>query len=95
MADVKRPTILITNDDGIDAPGLRALVQAIVCTNRYNVQVCAPDRFFFLNHLVSFLLVAKPAYTSKRLIFTILYYDLNFVVVCLFLTLKLGKRRGF
>ncbi|KAE8077028.1 hypothetical protein FH972_015637 [Carpinus fangiana] len=37
------PTILVTNDDGIDAPGLRALVRAIVSTDRYNVQVCAPD----------------------------------------------------
>lgn len=38
-----RPTILVTNDDGIDAPGLRALVRALVSTQRYNVQVCAPD----------------------------------------------------
>ncbi|GLT55293.1 hypothetical protein SLA2020_284300 [Shorea laevis] len=37
------PTILVTNDDGIDAPGLRALVRALVSTARYNVQVCAPD----------------------------------------------------
>lgn len=45
MEDGKRPTIMITNDDGIDAPGLRALVQALVSTNRYNIQVCAPDRY--------------------------------------------------
>ncbi|XP_062108358.1 uncharacterized protein LOC133819190 [Humulus lupulus] len=38
-----RPTIMITNDDGIDAPGLRALVQVLVSTSRYIVQVCAPD----------------------------------------------------
>ena len=38
-----RPTILVTNDDGIDAPGLRALVRALVSTQHYNVQVCAPD----------------------------------------------------
>jgi hypothetical protein len=37
------PTILVTNDDGIDAPGLRALVRALVSTDRFNVQVCAPD----------------------------------------------------
>ena len=43
MEDVKRPTILITNDDGIDAPGLRALVHALASTNLYNVQVCAPN----------------------------------------------------
>ncbi|XP_075653898.1 uncharacterized protein LOC142624254 [Castanea sativa] len=38
-----RPTILVTNDDGIDAPGLQALVRVLVSTQRYNVQVCAPD----------------------------------------------------
>ncbi|KAI4345628.1 hypothetical protein L6164_012730 [Bauhinia variegata] len=43
MEDGNRPTIMVTNDDGIDAPGLRALVQVLVSTDRYNVQVCAPD----------------------------------------------------
>ncbi|TKY71177.1 5'-nucleotidase SurE [Spatholobus suberectus] len=43
MEGGKRVTILITNDDGIDAPGLRALVQSLVSTNLFNVQVCAPD----------------------------------------------------
>lgn len=38
-----RPTIMVTNDDGIDAPGLRALVRVLVSTNLYNVRVCAPD----------------------------------------------------
>ncbi|XP_057486534.1 uncharacterized protein LOC130772612 [Actinidia eriantha] len=38
-----RPTILVTNDDGIDAPGLRSLVSVLVSTNRYEVLVCAPD----------------------------------------------------
>ncbi|XP_024962292.1 uncharacterized protein LOC112502573 [Cynara cardunculus var. scolymus] len=38
-----RPTIMVTNDDGIDAPGLQALVRVLVCTNRYRVWVCAPD----------------------------------------------------
>ncbi|PON80085.1 Survival protein SurE-like phosphatase/nucleotidase [Parasponia andersonii] len=38
-----RATIMVTNDDGIDAPGLRALVQVLVSTDRYIVQVCAPD----------------------------------------------------
>lgn len=36
---------MITNDDGIDAPGLRALVTALVATNLYNIQVCAPDSY--------------------------------------------------
>ncbi|KAL8139552.1 LOW QUALITY PROTEIN: hypothetical protein V2J09_005573 [Rumex salicifolius] len=39
-----RPTIMVTNDDGIDAPGLRSLVRVLVSTNRYNVRVCAPDQ---------------------------------------------------
>ncbi|KAH7844184.1 hypothetical protein Vadar_025245 [Vaccinium darrowii] len=38
-----RPTIMVTNDDGIDAPGLLALVRVLVSTGRYEVQVCAPD----------------------------------------------------
>ncbi|KAE9455359.1 hypothetical protein C3L33_12739, partial [Rhododendron williamsianum] len=42
-ADVYRPTIMVTNDDGIDAPGLQALVRVLISTGRYEVQVCAPD----------------------------------------------------
>ncbi|KAH9682664.1 5'-nucleotidase [Citrus sinensis] len=38
-----KPTIMVTNDDGIDAPGLRSVVRVLVSTNRYTVQVCAPD----------------------------------------------------
>ncbi|KAL0376618.1 UNVERIFIED_CONTAM: 5'-nucleotidase SurE [Sesamum calycinum] len=36
-----RPTVMVTNDDGIDAPGLRALVRVLVSSNRFNVLVCA------------------------------------------------------
>ncbi|XP_050874559.1 uncharacterized protein LOC127076811 isoform X3 [Lathyrus oleraceus] len=43
MEDGKRGTILITNDDGIDAPGLRALVDSLVNTNLFNILVSAPD----------------------------------------------------
>ncbi|XP_027361426.1 uncharacterized protein LOC113869340 isoform X2 [Abrus precatorius] len=43
MEGGKRGAILITNDDGIDAPGLRALVHSLVNTNLFNVLVCAPD----------------------------------------------------
>ncbi|RVX22300.1 5'-nucleotidase SurE [Vitis vinifera] len=42
-----RPKIMVTNDDGIDAPGLRALVQVLVSTNLYEVLVCAPDSYRF------------------------------------------------
>ncbi|KAL1316999.1 hypothetical protein HN51_069108 [Arachis hypogaea] len=43
MEEDKRATILVTNDDGIDAPGLRALVHSLVATNLFKIQVCAPD----------------------------------------------------
>ncbi|KAK7270585.1 hypothetical protein RIF29_23828 [Crotalaria pallida] len=43
MEGGKRATIMITNDDGIDAAGLRALVHVLVSTDLYHVQVCAPD----------------------------------------------------
>lgn len=38
----QKPLILITNDDGIDAPGIRALYDAIA--PHYRVVVVAPDR---------------------------------------------------
>ena len=38
-----RSRILVTNDDGIDAPGLRALVQVLLSTNLYEVLVSALD----------------------------------------------------
>ncbi|GJN09931.1 hypothetical protein PR202_ga27985 [Eleusine coracana subsp. coracana] len=37
------PVVLVTNDDGIDAPGLRFLVDQLVAARRYRVLVCAPD----------------------------------------------------
>ncbi|KAK6913939.1 Survival protein SurE-like phosphatase/nucleotidase [Dillenia turbinata] len=43
MENSARQTIMITNDDGIDAPGLQALVRALLSTNLYEVRVCAPD----------------------------------------------------
>ncbi|VVA20893.1 PREDICTED: 5'-nucleotidase [Prunus dulcis] len=38
-----KPTVMVTNDDGIEGPGLLALVQVLVSTRRYNVLVCAPE----------------------------------------------------
>ncbi|KAK4370518.1 hypothetical protein RND71_009993 [Anisodus tanguticus] len=38
-----KPTVMVTNDDGIDAHGLRALVRALVSTNLFHVLVFAPD----------------------------------------------------
>ncbi|KAL3727269.1 hypothetical protein ACJRO7_032065 [Eucalyptus globulus] len=43
MTSVDRPTVMVTNDDGIDAAGLQSLVRVLVSSGRYNVQVCAPD----------------------------------------------------
>jgi Survival protein SurE len=39
----QRPVVLVTNDDGIDAPGLRSLVAQLVSA-RYAVLVSAPDK---------------------------------------------------
>lgn len=39
----EKPTIMVTNDDGIDAPGLRSLVRVLLATKLYVVHVCAPD----------------------------------------------------
>ncbi|KAL1806535.1 hypothetical protein ACET3Z_029603 [Daucus carota] len=38
-----KPMIMVTNDDGIEGPGLQSLVQLLASTNRYQVCVCAPD----------------------------------------------------
>ncbi|KAL3648958.1 hypothetical protein CASFOL_005361 [Castilleja foliolosa] len=43
FAGGNRRTVMVTNDDGIDAPGLRALVRVLVSSNRFHVLVCAPD----------------------------------------------------
>ncbi|PHT45256.1 hypothetical protein CQW23_14414 [Capsicum baccatum] len=38
-----KPSVMVTNDDGIDAPGLRSLVRVLDSSNLFNVLVCAPD----------------------------------------------------
>lgn len=38
-----RPIVLVTNEDGIEAPGLKCLVEALVNGGRVNVHVCAPE----------------------------------------------------
>lgn len=54
MEDCEQATIMITNDDGIDAPGLQALVNVLISTNRYRVWVCAPDSYVLrFNSLLS------------------------------------------
>ncbi|CAN6457082.1 unnamed protein product [Victoria cruziana] len=39
----ERPILLVTNGDGIESPGLTALVDVLVGGGRYNVHVCAPE----------------------------------------------------
>lgn len=41
--DYNKPSVMVTNDDGIDAPGLRSLVSVLVSSNLFNVLVSAPD----------------------------------------------------
>jgi broad specificity polyphosphatase/5'/3'-nucleotidase SurE len=41
------PVVLVTNDDGIDAPGLRFLVEQLVASQRFRVLVSAPDMSVF------------------------------------------------
>ncbi|KAK9274537.1 hypothetical protein L1049_021786 [Liquidambar formosana] len=39
----RKPVVLVTNGDGIEAPGLRLLVEALVRERRFDVHVCAPQ----------------------------------------------------
>lgn len=43
-ADGLKPMVLVTNDDGISAPGIIALIGALVASNECRVFVCAPDK---------------------------------------------------
>lgn len=67
---VDRPTVMITNDDGIDAPGLRALVRVLVSSNRFHVLVCAPDSYVCLLD-ISIIYSHKPT-LSVCVIFSVL-----------------------
>ncbi|KAI7745644.1 hypothetical protein M8C21_005121 [Ambrosia artemisiifolia] len=63
VAECERPTIMITNDDGIDAPGLQALVRVLVSTNRFRLFVCAPDSE---KSAVSHSITWRNALSAKR-----------------------------
>ncbi|XP_043707330.1 5'-nucleotidase SurE-like [Telopea speciosissima] len=41
--DCSKPVVLVTNGDGIEAPGLTFLVEALVLEGQCNVHVCAPQ----------------------------------------------------
>ncbi|KAK6130291.1 hypothetical protein DH2020_035963 [Rehmannia glutinosa] len=69
-----RPTVMVTNDDGIDAPGLRALVRVLVSTNRFNVFVCAPDsEKSAVSHSITWRnpISAKPVEISGAIAFAV------------------------
>ena len=39
-----KPIVLVTNDDGIEAPGILAITEALVADGAYEIYVAAPDR---------------------------------------------------
>ena len=43
MPPARRPRVLVSNDDGIDAPGLRSLVAALAATGEADIYVCSPS----------------------------------------------------
>lgn len=43
MPPARRPRVLVSNDDGIDAPGLRSLVAALAATWEADIYVCSPS----------------------------------------------------
>eukprot|EP00252_Welwitschia_mirabilis_P007534 TRINITY_DN1897_c0_g2_i1.p1 TRINITY_DN1897_c0_g2~~TRINITY_DN1897_c0_g2_i1.p1 ORF type:complete len:385 (+),score=85.11 TRINITY_DN1897_c0_g2_i1:392-1546(+) len=38
-----RPVVLLTSEEGIEAPGLRCLLDALLADQRFNINVCAPE----------------------------------------------------
>ncbi|KAI3814923.1 hypothetical protein L1987_14572 [Smallanthus sonchifolius] len=41
--DPSKPVIFVTNSEGVDSPGLTALVEALAHEGLYNISVCAPQ----------------------------------------------------
>ncbi|XP_073151779.1 uncharacterized protein [Henckelia pumila] len=69
-----RPTVMVTNDDGIDAPGLRALVRVLVSSDRFHVLVCAPDsEKSAVSHSITWqnAVSAKPVEISGTIAFAV------------------------
>lgn len=56
------PTILVTNDDGIEAIGLKALVSVLVSTHQFNVLVCAPQLYVYIHFFLRFNLAFNIIY---------------------------------
>eukprot|EP00026_Physarum_polycephalum_P014316 Phypoly_transcript_14815.p1 GENE.Phypoly_transcript_14815~~Phypoly_transcript_14815.p1 ORF type:complete len:277 (+),score=27.15 Phypoly_transcript_14815:128-958(+) len=54
--------ILVTNDDGITAPGLHALVAELAAQKKYDIRVCAPEKEqSAVSHAIT---VRKPIYSE-------------------------------
>lgn len=64
----QRPLVLVTNDDGIDAPGLRFLVAQLVAA-RYAVLVSAPDKSIIFLLLANFFQKFLSFYLSESNLF--------------------------
>ena len=47
--ECSKPVVLVTNADGIEAPGLNFLVEALVRDGLCNVHVCAPQSWVLFN----------------------------------------------
>lgn len=71
----EKPTIMVTNDDGIDAPGLRSLVRVLLATKLYVVHVCAPDSYVILPHIQLISLIRRLI--SLEALFLMLSFQFN------------------
>lgn len=52
MEENSKPVVLVTNGDGIEAPGLTVLVEALVREREFNVHVCAPESWVLILSIV-------------------------------------------
>ncbi|KAL0657099.1 hypothetical protein Bca4012_077683 [Brassica carinata] len=58
----ERPITMVTNDNGIDASGLRSLIRVLVSTNLYEVRVALPIHAEFLRMAMYLLYESSSGY---------------------------------
>jgi len=63
--DPSKPRILVTNADGIESPGLKFLVEALVREGLYNVYVCAPELWVIALSFSCYSWFSACAFTIK------------------------------
>ena len=63
--DPSKPRILVINADGIESPGLKFLVEALVLEGLYNVYVCAPELWVIAPSLSCYLWFWAFAFAIK------------------------------